>query len=107
MDIKVKTNKAHKRDKDFVKENGIAYILDMSRTNVELMQEAKDRNFAWLTALHSSLLKRNGNKPYKWVIETYGGLYKLQGGKHGATLTIGKRKHFGGDIKIVRSRKVK
>ena len=107
MDIKVKTNKQSRNDRDFVKENGLAYILDMSRTNVELIQEASDRNYGWLTALHSRLLKRNGNKPYKWAIETYTGLYLLQGDKHGATLTVGKRIHMGGDMKIIRSKQIK
>ncbi len=106
MDIKVKTTKPSKRDRDFVKENGLAYILDMSRTNVELIQEAGDRNYGWLTALHRRLLKQGGNKPYKWAIETYTGQYLLQGDKHGATLTIGKRIHMGGDIKIVKAREI-
>ena len=107
MDIRVKTTKVSKRDREFVKEQGLAYILDMSRTNVELIQEARDRNYGWLTALHKRLLKRNGNKAYKWAIETHTGLYLLQGDKHGAILTLGKRKHFGGDIKIVRRKQVK
>ena len=107
MDIKVKTIKPSRRDREFVKENGLAYILDMSRTNLELIQESGDRNYGWLTALHRRFLKRSGNKPYKWAIETYTGLYLVQGDKHGATLTVGKRIHMGGDMKIVKSRQIK
>ncbi len=107
MDIRIKTSKADKRDIDFVKENGLAYILDMSRTHIELIQEAHDRNYGWLIALHSRLLKRSSNKPYKWAIETHAGLYLLQGDKDNATLTIGKRKNMGGPIKIVKNKRIK
>ncbi len=107
MEIRVKTTKASKRDREFVKENGLAYILDMSRNHVKLIQEERDKNYGWLAALHKRLLKLNSNKAYKWAIETHTGLYLLQGDKHGARLTIGKRKHFGGDIKIVRRKQIK
>lgn len=107
MDIRVKTNKASKRDIEFVREQGLAYILDMSRTHIELMQEARDRNYGWLVALHRRLLKRNSNKPYKWAIETHTGLYLLQGDKHGARLTIGKLMHMSGHMKIVRMKRIK